>query len=40
VVVSPVRPPGLIGEGALGLLAAALIGAAVLLPDLIGWLVS
>jgi hypothetical protein len=38
--MSPVRPPGLIGEGALGLLAAALIGAAVLLPDLIGWLVS
>jgi hypothetical protein len=38
--MSPGRPPGLIGEGALGLLAAALIGAAVLLPDLIGWLAS
>jgi hypothetical protein len=38
--MSPGRPPSLIGEGALGLLAAALIGAAVLLPDLIGWLVS
>jgi len=41
VVVSAGRPPDLIGEGALGLLAAALIGAAaVLLPDLIGWLSS
>ncbi len=36
--MSPGRPPDLVGEGALGLLAAALIGAAVLLPDLIGWL--
>jgi hypothetical protein len=35
------RPPDLIGEGALGILAGALVGAAAFwLPDVIGWLAS